>query len=405
MCQDVLTIPASGTIKIISEHSIHAYPHPMPFKDKPFVAFRETGGYIEKLYSVSNQVVLHPTRDDLHSKLAHLDQETRKRILTYIQDRKKGFGFEKPESDYMFWVLKEEKELSHRPKLKHNTPGHVYFNYEDFISGNKIISKKGKHTTSGVFEYNDFRDNLLIDKYNPILQSMRSMKTKHLRSENSEDAITWNVFKSLQQINPVYWYPELISKGINQTSFPLKKQIDTNQIPNKLDIKLWQSIKPPETLLKKGPAEGATEVDVIIECEEFVWVIEAKYKSDISTGTTHDKERNQILRNIDVGSNYAEGRDFYFSLLILDDKSSSKGIAAVEKYSRELTEDVSQFEDHLKHRTVGLFNLQGLTVFYWRDLAAIFKSCIDQVEDEFEKMIATRVFNWLGDKEIHIELG
>ena len=89
----------------------------------------------------------------------------------------------------------------------------------------------------------------------------------------------------------------------------------------------------------------------------------------------------------------------------MDDKSSSKGIAAAEKYSRELTEDVSQFEDHLKHRTVGLSNLQGLTVFYWRDLAAIFKSCMDQAEDDFEKMIAARVFNWLGDKEIHIELG
>ena len=354
---------------------------------------------------VRDRVVLHPTNDDFHSKLDRLDQDAKTRILSYIEDRKKGFGFEKPETEYMFWVLEPKEELKHRPKLKVNTSGHRYFDYEDFMSENRVISNEGKWSTSGVFIYEDFRDNLLLDKYDPILQSMRSKKTEHLRSENSEDAITWNVFKSLQQINPVYWYPELISKGMNHTRFPLNKQIHANQVPNKLQIKLWQSIKPPEALLKQGTAEGTTEVDVVIECEEFVWFIEAKYKSDISTGTTHDKERNQILRNIDVGSNYAEGRDFYFSLLILDDKSSSKGIAAVEKYSRELTEDVSQFEDHLKHRTVGLSNLQGLTVFYWRDLAAIFKSCMDQTEDEFEKMIATRVFNWLGDKEIHIELG
>ena len=250
MTQEVLTIPASGTVKIIYEHNIHAYPHPMPYQNKPYVGFRETGGYIEKLYRVTDQVVLQPTKDDLHSKLAQFDQETRKRILTYIQDRKKGFGFEKPESDYMFWVLKEEKELSHRPKLKRNTPGHSYFNYQDFISGNKIISKEGKSTKSGVFVYEDFRDNLLLDKYDPILQSMRSKKSEHLRSENSEDAITWNVFKSLQQINPDYWYAELISKGMNHSRFNLKKQIHANQVPNKLQIKLWQSIKPPEGPLR-----------------------------------------------------------------------------------------------------------------------------------------------------------
>ncbi len=304
----------------------------------------------------------------------------------------------------MFWVLEPKEELKHRPKLKVNTSGHRYFDYEDFMNGNRVISNEGKWSTSGVFIYEDFRDNLLLDKYDPILQSMRIKKKEHLRSENSEDAITWNVFKSLQQINPVYWYPQLISKGINQTRYTVKRQIQTNQVPNKLDIKLWQSIKPPEALLEQGTAEGATEVDVLIECETFVWFIEAKYKSDISPGTTHDKKRNQILRNIDVGSNYAEGRDFYFSLLILDDKSSSKGIAAVEKYSRELTEDVSQFEDHLKHRTVGLSNLQGLTVFYWRDFASIFKSCMEKPEDDFETFVAERAFHWLDNKEIHIKV-
>ena len=51
MSQDVLTIPASGTIKIISEHSIHAYPHPRSYRDTRYVAFREKGGFIEKLYT------------------------------------------------------------------------------------------------------------------------------------------------------------------------------------------------------------------------------------------------------------------------------------------------------------------------------------------------------------------
>ena len=44
MYQDVLIIPASGTIKIITEHSIHAYPHPRSYRETYYVAYRENGG-------------------------------------------------------------------------------------------------------------------------------------------------------------------------------------------------------------------------------------------------------------------------------------------------------------------------------------------------------------------------
>lgn len=53
------------------------------------------------------------------------------------------------------------------------------------------------YTTSagGVRLADDFRDNLIIDRYDPVFASMRGQKLTHLRSENSEDAVTWNVFR------------------------------------------------------------------------------------------------------------------------------------------------------------------------------------------------------------------
>ncbi|WP_273851889.1 hypothetical protein [Guptibacillus spartinae] len=389
MNQNVLTLPASGTCKIIYEHMIHAFPSHYLYKETPYVAFRETGGFIETIYTVRDRLVLMPPYHPTSADLTRFDSHTQERILSYIQDRKKGFGFEKPGQPYMFWILNLETPLPHRPKVTPNTPGHQYFSFEDFISEDRVITKNGTISKNGVFEYDDFRDNLLLDKYNPILPAMRSMKTKHLRSENSEDAITWNVFKSLQQINPEYWYTELISKGIDQKTFNLKKQILPNEVPHNLTIKLWESIRPP--LRGDQPAEGTTEVDVILESDAFVWFIEAKFKSDISTGTTHDQERNQVLRNLDVGSHYAKGKDFYFSLLILDDAISPKGVSAVETYSRELTEKGQLFENRFS-------NVQGLTVFYWSDFVEIFKSCMQELEDDFEQLIAARAFHWMTEK-------
>ncbi len=397
MNQNVLTLPASGTCKIIYEHSIHAFPHPRFLKETPYVAFREKGGFIEKLYTVRNRLVLSPPYTPTQAELAHFDLHIQQRIRTYIEDRKKGFGFERPDQAYMFWVLDQEITLPHRPKVKPHTPGHQYFSYEDFISDEPVITKNGTVSKTGVFEYDDFRDNLLIDKYNPILSAMRSMKTKHLRSENSEDAITWNVFKSLQQINPQHWYPELIAKGINQTKYAIKQLVPTNQLPHNLTINLWETIKPPPTLLDNQLPEGPTEVDVIIESENVVWFIEAKFKSDISTKTTHNHSRNQVLRNIDVGSDYAKGKDFYFSLLILEDSISPVGVSAVETYSRELTSNAAQFDSHFLHRSNNLSNVKGITVFYWHDFVEIYKNGMQELDD-FEQLIAARAFHWMSEK-------
>lgn len=76
-------------------------------------------------------------------------------------------------------------------------------------------SQEGQLSPSGVFIAADFRMNLIIDRYDPIFADMRASKLKHLRSANSEDAVTWNIFRSLRQIAPRAWLP-----GLWQHAFP-----------------------------------------------------------------------------------------------------------------------------------------------------------------------------------------
>jgi len=63
-------------------------------------------------------------------------------------------------------------------------------------------SEEGQLSPSGVFIAADFRANLIIDRYDPVFADMRASKLKHLCGANSEDAVTWNVFRSLRQIAP-----------------------------------------------------------------------------------------------------------------------------------------------------------------------------------------------------------
>ena len=89
-------------------------------------------------------------------------------------------------------------------------------------------------------------------------------------------------------------------------------------------IRLWRSAAPPPGLLIGGD-EGISEIDVVIEAATWVWFIEAKYTSDISLGTTTRPDRDQVLRNIDVGSYYAGVRQFFFSLLVSSEERSPGG--------------------------------------------------------------------------------
>ena len=52
---------------------------------------------------------------------------------------------------------------------------------------------------------------------------------------------------------------------------------------------------------------GESEIDVLIEVEGTVWFIEAKFRSEVSERTTNNPERDQVIRNLDVGSWYAGG--------------------------------------------------------------------------------------------------
>ncbi|GHH96877.1 hypothetical protein [Neobacillus kokaensis] len=223
------------------------------------------------------------------------------------------------------------------------------------------MNPKGSLTKSGVFIYDSYKDNIIIDKYNRVFLKMRAPKLEAIRSENSEDAVTWNIFRTLQKIDPELWLPKLFQASFRKLRYDIVQD---------MKISLWKKFTPPAGV--QNP-EGPTEVDVMLENDHFVWFIEVKYKSDISMKTVHDNSRNQILRNIDIGSDYAGKKDFYFSLLILDEKYSPKGVQIIDSYKNECLEAYG--------------NLKEISLLKFEDLRNLFRFCEEQVQYEDEKYL------------------
>jgi len=245
----------------------------------------------------------------------------------------------------------------------------------------------GKLTAKGVFIADDFRDNLIVDRYDNVFAAMRGEKINHLRSENSEDVLTWNVFRSLHKINPSLWLPAFFVRAFH---------IDLAEQPKVVALDLWPKLVPPPALRLFQKDEGESEIDVRIETERLVCFIEAKYKSDISRRTKNNTDRDQIIRNLDLGTWHAGRRDFFFALLVIDEAHSADGLATLNRYTKERASVIS----HLPHRTDGLENLKGLGHLTWCDMAEILCRCETQAEHEDERQTAKRATEWLARKRI-----
>jgi hypothetical protein len=44
---------------------------------------------------------------------------------------------------------------------------------------------------------------------------MRGERINQLKSKNSEDLLTWNMFRSLQKISPSWWLPDFFNRAFH----------------------------------------------------------------------------------------------------------------------------------------------------------------------------------------------
>jgi hypothetical protein len=102
--------------------------------------------------------------------------------------------------------------------------------------------------------------------------------------------------------------------------------------------------------------------------------------------------RDQVLRNLDVGSHYAGVRQFFFSLLIASEKTSPVGVQRVREYG-----SLEKPREMLRaHRPDGLPNLMAVGELRWTHLAEILLIASTDAPREDERGYASRAHVWLS---------
>ena len=180
---------------------------------------------------------------------------------------------------------------------------------------NSVIKQShrfSRSNASGAVVYHDYRDNFAIwpNREAALSQFVRQTyggrrhKLRHTKSSNSEDALTWSCFDTLDNLT-----------GTPRTSALTDLwalAFDGSPIPaGFLAGKIWVG-------KKYGENGEETEVDASVEGDRVLVFIEAKLYSPMSLADhANRKPYDQIARKLRVGLKEAQrtGKDFYFVIL------------------------------------------------------------------------------------------
>jgi hypothetical protein len=247
-----------------------------------------------------------------------------------------------------------------------------------------MTQASGHRSATGTAVAADFRDHLIIDRYDALFAGLHPTLLKRLRNAGSDDAVTWNVFRSLRQVDPTVWLPELFRFAFPEHESPAASHAA---------VSLWQPVAPPPALALAGD-DATSEVDVVLESPEWIWFIEARFQGDAAKGSASRPDREHLLRQLDVGSYYAGARRFYFSLLVLEAARESRVAQAVAEFA-----SLEKPRQLLRaHRPDKVQNLAGVSLLSWSQVADVLRDASESAGREHEREYATRALEWLESR-------
>ena len=169
-------------------------------------------------------------------------------------------------------------EIVYRKRLKDNE------------GKNFVCEKHGILITPSTFIYQDLKDNLVCEDDIELLNNILGTKREsRLKNENSEDAVSWNVFRYLEKKN-------LLLQWLNKI---------TNETHKEVEIMYWSYCNKKNgtyPLLKSarekfGEIENqGSEPDIIIKTDKTLFFIEAKLFSSNKTSGSGET-LNKRLKN------------------------------------------------------------------------------------------------------------
>jgi hypothetical protein len=282
--------------------------------------------------------------------------------------------------------------------------------------------------------YEDHRDNLTIDVHSDLVRG----RAAEMRSEHSESALLWNVFRTLQRIGPDVWMPRLVRHAFAQVAerpwldallergrtdapefhwwarweLPAERDawlrdaalsgcLRLDHYPNR---SIPEKKHEVERRLAAGlPFEEAVEIPLCIETPGWLLGIETVFKGNLRRTTTYDAQRDAVLRLVDAGTAAARARGKVFLALVLcsDPRTVNAETARLVEMYRGRPERLAEALPHRDDVDTLRTAAHALQLLRWRDVGGLL---IETKEGErlgaFDVAALDELIKFLGRKDL-----
>ena len=262
--------------------------------------------------------------------------------------------------------------------------------------GDSLTDRRDSEMTFPILDL----DELLANPKAAKPQDMRRILT----SPNSEDYVTWNVLRALDRMPAADWWPQVVSAA--RANAGDSGGWDPLSAPPTVD--LWRTVSAPGSYERSSrqrmrvsdddrwrlrsdnprPVEGNTEVDLVFDGDTYLVFVEAKLHSDISTGTTYDPRRNQIVRNIDCVMEEASGKEPYFWMIVNDRLATREYMKVIDGYRKE-SDTLCDLLPHRDPRDIRRL-VDTMAAITWAEIVDLLPDSVKDTEviDEIRSRIA-----------------
>jgi hypothetical protein len=275
---------------------------------------------------------------------------------------------------------------------------------------------------------------LLVDPRPALLEVLSERRRAALAVAGSVEQVTWNVFRSLEQIEPRLWAPPLL-----QRAFGRGWRLPAGGLePVRLTV--WEPVAPPparqdflrrralrgrlhpppgrmrrgrvtplsalrrrfaEEAAARRPLEPPLEIGAILRTPRHVVYLLPLLESEMEMEVACDRDRDAILRALDAGLYEVEasrGRERAFGLVLLyrDERTHLRSIERLRLY-RAQPRRLARALAH-RRRFDAARAARSLAPLRWRELAlAVRRALRSGWVDGAQAMVLSRLLEYLDE--------
>lgn len=291
-----------------------------------------------------------------------------------------------------------------------------------------------RRSENNVRIYEDHRDNLTVDVHSELVLG----RAASMRSEHSEDALLWNVFRALGKIDPVLWLPRFLRHSMPEASrqgalVPVLRRdhlaatefhwwhrydLPASRLDWLHDAAVNANLNldhyAPRSLTEKRsevqrrlaadlPFEDPVEVPLCVETPASLLAIEAVYRGNLRRNTPYDSARDQVLRILDAGTQAAamSGKQFLLCVVCTDPRSVNTETGRLVERYRGRPDRIVESLPHRSDIEVLRPAAACIGLLRWRDIGSLLLETKDEERlGQFDVAAIDEIVKFLGRKDV-----